>query len=123
MSIFAELADDALEVLKAAGKAVETFIMSEEQKLVATAKQTTLGTDAFNLISALESSSTSGATKMAAVVAALIPIATDFVAGGGLPGLVNSVEDFVREFAQSAYNDFAAAAVKTLDGPATPAAA
>lgn len=115
MSVFAELADDVLEVLKAAGKEVVTFVMSEEQKLVATAKQTRLGTDALNLISALESSSTSGATKMAAVVAALIPIATDFVATGGLSGLVNSVEDFVREFAQSVYNDFKAAAGKALD--------
>lgn len=123
MKIFAELADDVLAVIKAAGKPVETFVMSELQKLVAETKQTTLGTDAFNLISALESSPAPGATKMAAVVAALVPIASDFVAGGGLPGLAVSVENFVREFAQSAYNDFKAAAETALDGPTAPAAA
>lgn len=114
MSIFAEIGDDILAVIKEAGKEIETFTMSEGQKLIAMAKQTQLGTDAMNLISALESSTTSGATKMAAVVAALVPIATDFAADGGLAGLETSVEDFVREFAQSAYNDFKAAAEKAL---------
>ena len=109
MGIFAELADDVLAVLKAAGKEIETFVMSEGQKLVASVKQTGLGTTALNIISALESHTATGTEKMEMLIAALVPALNSLEANGGLKGLVTSIEDFAREFAQSAYNDFKAA--------------
>jgi hypothetical protein len=107
-SIITILADDAIAALKAAGIAVESFVLPEGQKLVAQAKQTTLGTLALNLIQVFENHDLDGAAKMTAVVAALVQAIEKFVAGGGLPGLVTSVEDFALEFGQSVFNDFKA---------------
>jgi hypothetical protein len=118
MGIIATLEQDAITVLKQAGIAIEQFVLSEGQKVVATLKETPLGTDAENLISALMNSAVSGSAKMASVVAALVPLTEDLVASGSISGLVNTVEDTVRELAQSIYNDFVAAAAKAADAAA-----
>lgn len=116
MGIIVEIEDDVLSFLRAAGKAVETFALSEGQKLVAAAKETFVGTAVTNIISALESNTMSGAEKMETVVTAAIPLVEKLVASGGIGALVTSVEDFALEFCQSAYNDFKAAAEKALGG-------
>lgn len=108
MTTITELTDDALAVLKAAGKDVVGFALSEGQKLVAEAKQSNLGTLALNLIQIMENHTMSGVSKMSAVVGALIPAVQEFIAGGGLKGLLTSVLSFALEFAQSVYNDFKA---------------
>ncbi|HLY90841.1 MAG TPA: hypothetical protein VKQ27_17800 [Acetobacteraceae bacterium] len=111
-TILAVLEADAIAILKAAGKAVESFFLTETQKFVAQAKQTYLGTLGLNLIQTMESQSLTGEQKMETVVAMLVPAIEKFVASGGLPSLVGSVEDFAREFAQSLFNDFAADVAK-----------
>ncbi|WP_404713629.1 hypothetical protein [Sphingomonas sp. MMS24-J13] len=56
---------------------------------------------------------------MASVIGALVPAATATIAGGGLPAIGGQVADFVREFAQSSFNDLKANLAKA----AAPAAA
>lgn len=112
MSFVTVLEQDAIDILKAAGHAIEAFAISETQKLVAQAKTTPLGTLALNLVGVFESHDMSGEAKMASVVAALVPAITALVAGGGLPGLGVSIADFALEFAQSSFNDAAAALAK-----------
>lgn len=114
MSIFAELEDDAIAILKGAGKAIETFVLSEGQKLVAEVKQTYVGTVTLNIISALENHSMSGADKLGAVVSAIVPLIQKLVATGGVSGAISSVESFALEFAQSVFNDFKASIAKLV---------
>jgi hypothetical protein len=108
MGILVQLEDDVVSFLKSAGKEFVSFFLSEGQKLVAAAKQTYLGTLALNLVQTLESQALTGEQKMETVIAMITPAIQKFVASGGLPGLVTSVEDFAIEFAQSVYNDFRA---------------
>ena len=107
-SIIVEIEDDVLTFLKSAGKAVETFALSESQKLVAEVKQTYVGTVAMNVIQALESQEMDTAEKFDAVVTAIVPLIQKLIASGGISGAVASVESFAREVAQSAYNDLKA---------------
>jgi hypothetical protein len=113
-TILAVLEADVVTFLKAAGKEVETFFLTETQKLVAQAKATYLGTLGLNLIQTLESQTLSDEAKMATVVAMIAPAIQKFVDNGGLPGLVTSVEDFALEFCQSLYNDFKADLAKVV---------
>ncbi len=114
MSIFAELEDDAIAILKAAGKAIETFVLSEGQKLVAEVKQTYVGTVALNVISALQSQAMSGDDKLGAVVSAVVPLIQKLISSGGISSAISSVESFALEFCQSVYNDFKAAIAKVV---------
>ena len=122
MSIFVELEDDAIEILKSAGKAIEAFVLSEGQKLVAEVKQTYVGTVALNVISALQNHTMSGTDKLGAVVSAVVPLIQKLIATGGITGAITSVESFALEFAQSVYNDFKASIAK-LVAPTTAAQA
>ena len=114
MKIIAELEDDAVAVLKAAGKIVVPFVLTEGQKLVAEVKQTYVGTVAMNVVSALENQQMDGSEKLATVVAAVVPLITKLVASGGVSGAIASVESFALEFAQSVYNDFKADAAAVI---------
>lgn len=111
-TILIAVEQDVLDFLTGAGKAIAAFAISETQKLVAEVKQTDLGTLALNLVQLLASHDLAGPAKLDAVVAALVPALTALEAKGGLAGLVTSIEDFARELAQSAYNDFKAALAK-----------
>jgi hypothetical protein len=109
MSIFVELADDAVDFLKEAGHELKEFIVTEAQKAVIFLKQNEpLVTKALNLISLAASKSVSGADKMNGVIAAITDIAHTFIAEGGFSGLLAKGVDLVREFAQSVFNDFKA---------------
>ena len=98
--------ETALAALKEAGTIIEHFVISEEQALVAKVKASDLGTTAMNLISAFTSHAGSGEEKMSMLIGAVMPALKKVEAVGGLEGLKTSVEDFAREFGQSAYNDF-----------------
>ncbi len=111
-TILVAIETDALDVLKAAGKAFETFIITEGQKLVAEVKQTYVGTVALNVVQALESQTMTGEQKLETVVSAVVPLITKLVASGGISGAIASVESFALEFAQSVYNDFKADVAK-----------
>lgn len=121
-TILVAVETDALDVLKAAGKAFETFIITEGQKLVAEVKQTYVGTVALNIVQALENQSLSGEEKLETVVSAVVPLITKLAASGGLSSAIASVESFALEFAQSVYNDFKADVAK-ITGSATAQAA
>lgn len=108
-TLLIEIEEEAVEAVEHLGGVIVHFVISEVQKLVAQAKETDLGTRAMNLVSELTSEAISGPEKMAKLVGMLVDDAGAFLAGGGVDGAVVEVENFVREFAQSAYNDFVAA--------------
>ena len=117
-TVLVEIEDTAIDVLKEAGTIIEGIVITIGQQLVAKAKATPVGTMAMNVISLLESHQMTGEAKMASLIGMVTPAITHLEASGGLKGLETSVDDFVREFAQSAFNDFAAAIPKfaTLAG-------
>ena len=125
-SIFAEIGDDILALIKGAGKTVVPIILSDVQVAVAGAKQAplgslgTVGTLAQSLIQIFEPhTGMTGSQKMAAVVGALIPVVLSVVASGGIGPIEGAVEDFVRELAQSAYNDLQANLAKVAANAVT----
>lgn len=107
MSIFAEVTDEALAILKEAGHEVVTFVSTEKQKVVNLAKDTHLYTEAENAISNAESTfkNGTGAEKMAWVVKELIQLGTEFLAAGGWSGLFTAVEHFLQALVQLVFND------------------
>lgn len=109
MSIFAEITDEALSILKAAGHAIETFIVSEAQKLVIYLKQNEpLVTKTLNIISDLESSSLSGADRMNKLLSDIADEAATIAAEGGFSGLLARGVNDLRQFGQSVFDDFKA---------------
>lgn len=108
-TILITIEESAISLVKSLGATVEDFVVTEVQKLVAEAKNTDLGTRAANLIELLTTESISGPEKMVKLVGELTSDAEAFLAGGGVNGAIIGVEHFVREFAQSAFNDFVAA--------------
>ena len=108
--IFAELADDAIELLKKAGHAIVTFVVAEEQKAVVVLKQhDTIVTKAMNLISDLEDSSHDGTARMDKVIGDLSDDYDAFTTAGGFEGILESGVNVLRQFAQSVFDDFKAA--------------
>lgn len=112
MSIFTELTTEAEAALKAAGIAIETFVVTEAQKAVVILKQQDITTRALNLISAIASKSLTGTQKMTVVITDLESDYAAFVAAGGLKGLLAEGESVLRQFAQSVYDDFSADVAK-----------
>ncbi|WP_267386548.1 hypothetical protein [Sphingomonas sp. GC_Shp_3] len=109
-----EAEDTAIAALKAAGHLIESFAVTECQKLVAQAKTLPVGTIAMNIVSALESHDASGPEKMVALIGAVTPALSILSTSDGLKGLETSVEDFAKEFGQSVFNDFRAASAPLL---------
>lgn len=109
-TVLVTIETSALAALKEAGHIIEDFVISETQKLVALVKASDLGTKAMNIVSELESATDTGSEKMAKLIGMVAGDLADLHAAGGLAGLETSIESFAKEFGQSVYNDFKAAA-------------
>lgn len=115
MKIFAEIEEGAVGVLKAAGHVVETFVITEAQKVVILLKQNEpLVTKTLNLISDLMSSTMSGADKMNKVISDIMDMVQEVMAEGGFSGIIARALQIVRQFAQSVFDDFVAGLVKVI---------
>lgn len=92
-----------------AGKAVDYLkdvAISAVQKAVALIKETPLGTAIANLVSAASlSTTTSGADKFSAVLAAVTDAYNAFVGNGGLSGLIASGVSVLRQTIQFVYDE------------------
>lgn len=110
-TVLVTIEGDALAALRQVGHVIESVVVSETQALVAQVKNGDLGTKAMNIIAELASSADSGEQKMARLIGLVVGDLAALHAAGGIAGLTITVEDFAREFGQSAYNDFKAATV------------
>ena len=110
-----------LVALHDAGHAVETFALTEPQKLVATLKTTSIGATVAAEVANLKDQSISGAEKFAKALFIATPLVVHYVAAGPA-SIVTDAEGVARELVQSLYNDMVAAA-KTVITPAVPAPA
>lgn len=108
-SIITEITDEAEKLLSEAGIVLKKIAVSITQEAVALVKETSLGTDIMNLISAAASTSYSGVRKFENVIAAAEKGYADFVSGGGLAGLELAGINILRQLVQSLYDDFVAA--------------
>ena len=109
-----------LVALHNAGHAVETFVLTEPQKLVATLKSTSIGATVMAEVANLKDQSISGAEKFAKALAIATPLVLNYVTAGPA-AIVTDAEGVARELVQSLYNDMMAAA-KTVPVPAAPVA-
>lgn len=110
-TVLVEIEDAALDALKAAGHIFENIVVTNTQTVVAKLKTLPIATTAMNLISSLVAHAGTGESKMNMLVGALTAGLQQVQASGGLVGLAISLLDLAKEFGQSLYNDFKAAAV------------
>jgi hypothetical protein len=111
-TILVTIEEHAIAELRHIGGIIEQVVISIGQKLVAEVKDSDLGTRAMNLISDLASKEMDGKAKMAKLLDDITGDLQALHAAGGLKGLETSIENFAKEFGQSAYNDFVAATKK-----------
>jgi len=110
MNILALIPQSVLDTLKADGHAIEQWVVSEADKVVATLKQNKglVGVVA-NAISLFEThgGTMSGAEKMAEVVKTAAPAVIAVLTSGQSAFAVIETEifDLARQLAQSCYND------------------
>jgi hypothetical protein len=100
------LNDTQVKILEEAGHQLETVALSEVDKAVVAAKQTSLGAAATAAISAVDSKELTGPQKFEEALAAILPEVLHYVTGGGFAALEADVIDFGRHFLQSVFNDF-----------------
>jgi hypothetical protein len=110
-----------LASLHAAGHAVETFALTEPQKIVATLKTTSIGATVAAEIANLRDSTEAGAQKFTKALAIAAPLVVSYVASGPA-AIVSDAEGVARELVQSLYNDMMAA-VKAATADTVPAVA
>lgn len=82
------------------------FLSLESDRVVAALKQTSLGTVVANVISAVDNDDLSGSQKFEKVLSAVGPEVLNYIQRGGVPALIDDVEDIARQLVQSVYNDF-----------------
>jgi hypothetical protein len=93
-----------LTALHTAGHAVETFALTEPQKLVATLKTTSIGATVAAEIANLRDSAETGAQKFEKALAIAAPLVVKYVAAGPA-AIISDAEGVARELVQSLYND------------------
>ena len=96
------ISDAKFQALKAEA---EDFIDTEADKVVAALKQTEIGDAVADSIRAIKDANLSGQEKFAAVVGEIGPVVLDYVISGGIPAVLDDVEDIARQLVQSVYND------------------
>lgn len=95
--------DDAVEDI--AGNAWD-YVDDQIDKAVAMLKQTHIGTSVLNFISIVDDDDIPGSEKFDKVVSMIMPVIKDFADNGRLDTTADQIEDFARQFVQSAYNDW-----------------
>lgn len=88
-----------------AGQAVQTFALSEADKVVAALKTTHIGSAIAADIAAVSNKKLSGSQKFAAVLANTIPLVVTYATGGGIKAAADDVSDIARALVQSVFND------------------
>lgn len=96
------ISDAKFQAIKAEA---EDFIETEADKVVAALKQTEIGDAVADSIRAIKNADLSGQDKFAAVVSEMGPVVLDYVISGGIPAVLDDVEDIARQLVQSVYND------------------
>lgn len=108
-TILVTVEEAAVAELKKIAGVIETTVITLAQKLAAEVLDSDLGTRTMNLISDLANKEMSDADKMNALLADITGDLDALHKAGGLKGLEVSVENFAKEFGQTAYNAFVAA--------------
>lgn len=88
-----------------AASTVLPFWQAEADKAVAILKQTEIGDAVADSIKAIKDAEMSGLEKFQAVVGEIAPLLLDYVSKGGIPAVIDDVEDVARQLVQSVYND------------------
>jgi hypothetical protein len=84
---------------------VSGFINTEADRVVLALKQTSLGDAVLDSIEAIADDDMPGNEKFQKVVSEVAPLVLHYVASGGVPALLDDVEDLARHLVQSVYND------------------
>lgn len=108
-----EVIDWAKSELSVAAKAVLSIIVKDSTVAIKALKETSLGTDFANIISAGVAATGGSVPAIETLVADFEKAYADFETGGGLVGLWNETVSIALALGQSIYDDFVATLPKT----------